>query len=117
MAPIPSAGGDIRRRPLLSRRLRPVLFAAVGLALLGGWSFLRFGSISAGLAYLRGYRVFAERDTVWAGEVAAGTEATVAFQLRNLASSPVRVLGAKSDCACLALDDLPWRSRRGPGGK
>jgi hypothetical protein len=99
-----------RRSPLLSTLgtlVGPALVVASGTAIFILCGLFRFGSISLALAYINGYSIVAEHSTVSVGEVPAGTEAVARFRLRNLASTPVRVVGAKSLCACIAVDDLP----------
>lgn len=112
------------RGPAGSRRalsLRPLLAPALVAAALGGgfclWGWWRFGSVWWAADYLDGYAVVAERATQWAGEVPAGKQASVSFQLKNVTQAPVRVVGAKCDCGCVGTDGLPLTLAPGATGE
>lgn len=106
----PTPGGRFDARSLL-RRVRnllvPAALTAVPIVVFVAWSLLRFGSVAWGWAYVEGAAVVPEAGTVHAGDVVAGMETVVCFRLRNLAATPVRVVGAQASCGCVAVDDLP----------
>ncbi len=66
-----------------------------------------FGSLDAAIGYATGARLLATNSAQYAGSLADGETGTVAFELTNYSRQPVRILGAKSTCRCMALDDLP----------
>ncbi|MGB7343265.1 MAG: DUF1573 domain-containing protein, partial [Pirellulaceae bacterium] len=43
----------------------------------------------------------------FAGSIEQNATATTVFDLRNASANPIRVLGAKASCRCVAIDDLP----------
>lgn len=95
----------------LLRKLRSLLLPAAITAIPGvlfvAWSLLRFGSVAWGWAYVEGASVIPEAGTLHAGDVVVGVESVVRFRLKNLAGTPVRVVGAQASCGCVAVDDLP----------
>lgn len=115
----PSVGRTLRCRARRAcRRIAGIAAVVVlGLIVFAAWSLYRFGSVSLALAFLKGYAVVPEAALVSAGEVAAREEARVAFRLKNLTAGPLRVVGAKADCACMAFDDLPLAIEPGEWGK
>ncbi len=70
-------------------------------------SIAMFGSVDATRAYLSGQTILVDAVTRFAGEVKQNEFVDVSFKLRNPTSSPVRVLGAKASCTCIAILDLP----------
>jgi hypothetical protein len=68
----------------------------------------RFGSVGASIAYLRGERLVAESPSRSIGSVRPGEDARLGFLLRNLSGDPITVLGARSECACVVAEDLPF---------
>ena len=66
-----------------------------------------FGSLDATFGYLAGERVLVDAATKFAGEVGENEFTDVAYRLQNSSSQPIRVLGAKASCSCIAILDLP----------
>jgi hypothetical protein len=84
--------------------LATVLAGAFLLSILAIW---QFGSITNGIAYLQGYSVVPEHSQISVGQVTSGERVNATLQLTNLSSQPVTVVGAQSNCGCIAYDDLP----------
>lgn len=66
-----------------------------------------FGSLDAAKAYLSGENILVDSLTRYAGEVNRNEFVDVTYRLSNPTHSPVRVLGAKASCSCIAILDLP----------
>jgi hypothetical protein len=78
--------------------------------LLGGlclFAVIRYGSIPASLTLLRGSVFYVESvmpsDSL-GGHVRGKQQS---FRIRNLTSRPIRILGVRPSCNCLAIDDSP----------
>lgn len=86
----------------------PLFLAAMGGVTVGIWLGGRFdSSLPAARAYLRGDVLFADDPDRALGEIPAGKRATVSFEVRNLLSRAVTVVGAETSCGCVATDELP----------
>lgn len=81
--------------------------AVVALVVLAAWTYLRFGSLTVGLGYLRGQRLFVENPTREFGHATTGENRTVSFTVTNLANMPISVVGARSSCTCAIMEGLP----------
>jgi dolichol-phosphate mannosyltransferase len=66
-----------------------------------------FGSPSSAIDYLAGRSVLVRSQQQFAGAVLPDEKATTVFELQNASDVPIRVLGAKASCRCVAIDDLP----------
>jgi len=73
-------------------------------ALLAGSVFL-FGSPRSALNFLAGKSVLVRSQQQFAGKVSPDATATAVFELQNISGQPIRVLGAKASCRCVAIDD------------
>ena len=93
---------SIARRGLLVAALSGVLLASLGL-----WGRWRFGSISAGIAYLSGEPIYLDRETLDFGKVGPHTDQSAVIKLLNLTDSELRLVGSQSSCSCTFLDSLP----------
>ncbi|MBX6314539.1 MAG: DUF1573 domain-containing protein [Isosphaeraceae bacterium] len=71
------------------------------------WAYLRFGSITAALAYVRGDRLIADRYTPSFGRLEPGQSRDLVLHVTNLAARPITILGARTSCTCAAADGLP----------
>jgi hypothetical protein len=71
-------------------------------------SFL-FGSIDATWAFLRGQTLYVPTSEIEAVRDSSGQFALAGFEIRNLSFSPCDILGARTDCDCTVVDDLPTR--------
>ena len=87
--------------------MQVVICSNIGFALVAAWWLWQFGSVSAGLARLRGDRLLLDAYSKSFGTIEAGQLGTVEFNLMNTSSGQVTVLGARSSCTCAAADDLP----------
>jgi hypothetical protein len=112
-APLPTCGSDKRKRGPLSRIVRPAVLVLALAILAGGGSWFWFGSFANAMAYLDGYSLIAEAETVSVGSVPSREEVFVTFRLRNLTASRITVVGAVSSCECVAINDLPLTIRGG----
>jgi hypothetical protein len=81
--------------------------AACVLGIGGAASIVTFGSVDAGLAYLRGEQLYASPFSVALGTVTAGDAGDFTVTVRNLSSRPLRLLGAKTSCSCITSAELP----------
>lgn len=70
-------------------------------------SYVRWGGVSQGLAWLRGEAVDIV-PRVWdAGDVAVGHSMTGVLRIQNLKPSPVAIVGATSLCPCTSIKGMP----------
>jgi Protein of unknown function (DUF1573) len=83
------------------------IIASVGILSVATITFYFFGSLDAALAYLGGHRLIADAYTQSVGIVGRREERAVFFKLTNMSNRVVRILGAKSSCTCLVVDQLP----------
>jgi hypothetical protein len=87
----------------------PVAFmTALSLATVLSTATIMHGSLSAGIAALRGNPIqVIGKDTKNLGSIAAGQSIAVRFVLRNLTRHPVKIVGSTTSCSCTVVDDLP----------
>lgn len=90
-------------RRLILRRLVVIGIAAVAFTC---WVFLRYGSVAAARQHFAG-RSLAATNAVVTVEGVAGEQSLAEFELRNVASVPVTIHGAETQCRCVALDCFP----------
>jgi hypothetical protein len=95
------------RSKSLSWAAMTLIFANIGLGVLVVVALYTFGSIESALGYLRGDRLIPEVRSKSFGTISGNDDLVIAFRIKNLLRRPVRVLGAKTSCTCLILDDLP----------
>ncbi len=84
-----------------------LILTNVGLLFIVLLALYSFGSFSAAMAYLRGDRLIADAYTQSVGIVGGGEQPAVFFKLTNMSNQAVEILGAKSSCTCLMMDQLP----------
>ncbi len=77
----------------------------VGLLTLGLFGKLRYGTVAATVHAWRGDVMLCDRYEVAIGR--PQSDQTIAFQLTNTSSQPIRVLGARSSCTCVMATGLP----------
>jgi hypothetical protein len=75
----------------------------IGAAL--AWGYWQFGSLASTVAYLNGERVFVDPDTLSLGVVRRGEERDLRFTIRNRTGKAVKLLGAKSTCGCMRMEE------------
>jgi hypothetical protein len=73
----------------------------------GAAGYARFGSLSAALAAARGERVHVPEKTKVLGNVISGSQSTVSWQVTNVSSNPIGLIGSLTSCTCTSLDKLP----------
>ena len=95
------------KKKTLSWMALTVIIANIGLLSVVALGLYFFGSIGPAVAYLRGDRLIADVYDRSVGIVREGEKHAVVFELTNMSSQPVKILGAKSTCTCLAVDQLP----------
>ena len=66
-----------------------------------------FGSPRSAIDYVAGKSVLVRSQQQFAGQLEQNATGTAVFELRNASAKPIRVLGAKASCRCVAIDDLP----------
>lgn len=76
-------------------------------------SLVMYGSPRSAIDYVAGKSVLVRSQQRFAGQVQPDETTTTEFELRNVSARPIRVLGAKASCRCVAIDDLPLTL--GPG--
>ncbi len=84
--------------------------AIVSLALLiffGIWSVITFGGVIEGVVFLSGRDLYLPKTVIDLGALPAEIEATVKVPVHNLSSSPLTLLGARTDCDCTVTNGLP----------
>jgi hypothetical protein len=104
----------VRKKSAFVELLSSVRIALPILVLVGTFVF---GSLDAAIGYATGARLLATNSAQYAGSLPDGETSTVAFELTNYSRQPIRILGAKSTCRCVALDDLPITLPAGQTGK
>jgi len=80
---------------------------AVLLASLSAFGYLRYGSIHNTLAAVRAETLIADSQSKSFGIVDGSKPVPVEFRLTNLSSRPIRILGSRTRCTCVAVDALP----------
>jgi hypothetical protein len=66
-----------------------------------------FGSPRSAIDYVAGKSVLVRSQQQFAGQLEQNATGTAVFELQNASTKPIRVLGAKASCRCVAIDDLP----------
>lgn len=90
-------------RRMILRRLGVVGIAAV---IFTSWVLLRYGLVDAARQHFAG-RSLAATNAAVTVEGVPGGQAVAEFELRNVASVPVTIHGAETQCGCVALDRFP----------
>src|SRR4051812_7290650 len=70
-------------------------------------SLVWFGSITSASAYLAGHRLIPDTFSKSFGTVRQGQEVAVTFSLTNMTSRTITILGTRSSCSCMIVNDLP----------
>lgn len=83
------------------------ILTSMGFACLAMFGIFWFGSIRSAISFMRGDRLIPDVYAKSFGVALSGAEPSVEFQLTNWATSPVKILGAKSSCTCVAATGLP----------
>ncbi|MGB7327295.1 MAG: glycosyltransferase, partial [Rubripirellula sp.] len=65
-------------------------------------SVVFFGSPRSAIDYVAGKSVLVRSQQQFAGSIEQNATATTVFDLRNASANPIRVLGAKASCRCVA---------------
>lgn len=92
---------------------RKTPMAATALMTLGmllafaAWSSSRFGSVSRGLAYVRGERLFVDETSKSLENLRPGEERRVTFRVTNLSGRSLQLIGARTSCGCTGVQGLP----------
>ncbi len=85
------------RRAVL-RILAPLLLATILIAVI---AFYCFGDVQGIAAFLKG------QELTLVSECSLHSPDVVKVLVRNLTKNEVRIVGARSSCSCLILDDVP----------
>lgn len=102
----PTCPAVATRRPL-SWIFQTLILANLGLLGFVLWAWLQFGSLSKGLAFAKGDRLFVDAPIKTIGALTPGEAKSVTFEVANLSGVPIIVLGAKSSCTCTTAEKLP----------
>ena len=84
-----------------------LLLTLAFLALGAGYVRYRFGSVSAGLAYVRGARFFVDEPIKVLESGPVATLEPVCYRLTNLTGHPIGLLGVTTTCTCTEVTELP----------
>lgn len=95
------------RSKSLSWTAMTLIFANTGLGVLVVVAVYMFGSIESALGYLRGDRLIPEVRSKSFGLISGHADLLIPIRIKNLLRRPVRVLGAKTSCTCVVIDNLP----------
>ena len=95
----------VRRIPLWI--LMPVGGAFLLLALSFGALYLMSGDARVGWAYLRGDALIVSPASIDLGRIPPAERQDFEISVKNIASRPIKIVGASSTCTCLAIDGLP----------
>lgn len=71
--------------------------------------FIAYGDPTAAFARLRGQVLYVENPTRSFGQIAPGSNTIANFEIINLCSRPVEVVGFRSTCGCAKVLGLPQR--------
>lgn len=85
-----------------------VAFAVLALSFVA-WAWASFGSTSSAIAWLSGRPLQVERANRSVGILKAGEIRTATFTLNNYSNHVTTLLGARTNCACAVVDELPLR--------
>jgi hypothetical protein len=88
------------------------VFAVVLVA--AGFGYWRFGSTTNAVSYLNGEYILADRTVAQLGSVDPGKVFDVTFNLTNVSSKSIRLVGANCACSCLVPRSVPLDL---PGGE
>ncbi len=88
------------------RIMRRLAVAGIAAVIFASWILLRYGSVDAARQHFAG-RLLAATKAAVTVEGVAGEQALAEFELRNVASGPVTIHGAETQCRCVALDRFP----------
>jgi len=100
--------GRLRSSPRMT-----LLFTGVALGALCFWCVAQFGTLSGALAFLNGDRLIPDAYSKSFGTRDVGSSPSVVFNLTNKSEKPIRIIGARSSCTCLALEGLPATVKAG----
>lgn len=100
----------VRDRPAAKSRVWlavTLLLAGLALAGVAQRAVRELGSLAGALAFLNGDRLIPDAYTKSFGTAQAGPSASVVFNLANKSTRPIKIMGSRSSCTCMALDGLP----------
>ena len=95
----------LRIGPLLTTSTMALAFAAA----YAGYAWCETGSAHMILPYVQGQRVLFDPLTVTLSDVPSASRIEHAVNISNCSSSEVKLIGAKSGCSCVTLDEFPIR--------
>ena len=81
-----------------------VLPIGIGFAIIFGWAYTQTGSLSAIWPYLSGAELIVSPSIVDLGEHKADSDLLESVTLRNISSSPIKIVGMRKSCGCVVLD-------------
>jgi hypothetical protein len=69
--------------------------------------FLCFRNVDSMFAHMRGDALTVEQSTKSFGDLYTGDDGFVTFNVHNVSSSPIKILGLRTSCGCIVSDELP----------
>lgn len=91
--------------------LSKALFSAATVGILWGcfacWSLWSYGSLRDGVRVASGTLIVVADPVAKLGLVSRDGPISANFELKNLSSRPVTVLGAELDCTCVSISSVP----------
>ena len=78
-----------------------IVVLSVGMAIFAA----KYGSVSAGTAYMRGERLLLLPRTLEVGTLHERQEKSIRLELVNLTDETVHILGVKPSCSCITIED------------
>ncbi len=92
---------------LLKSALIVALMSAIMTTFVAVSARMYFGSIAAASAFARGDEIFVERPNQDLGEVVAGENQNIYFNITNLTSHPIKLTGSRMSCSCTTAQSMP----------
>lgn len=80
-------------------------------------SVLLFGNIGSAVAWANGETVYIYPKIIKLEKAESKSEKTVTFNLKNLSSKDISLVGEKSSCSCTSLEQIPLKARPGENVK
>jgi hypothetical protein len=105
--------GHAARKGRLSWVSMTIIFLNLLALFLAIFAYGFFGSIDRAVRFSRGWTVSVDRPRQSFGTARPKERRTISFHLRNEGRTPIRVIGCRTSCSCVAPDQMPFGI--GPG--
>lgn len=100
-------GGPPKHPHWLRSLLATGILALLGAATMASVAVYRFGSARNALSFVRGERVLIQSSVHAMGSVAVGEKRLIRYELTNLTSRTVNVVGSQAPCSCTTVRRMP----------